>query len=77
MLNHPGYPIALDESGDFTNNKESLVMPYYTKVLLHKSRYIENRAKFSTVTKQIFHRDNAVQLAFTKAACTLNRLHFG
>ena len=74
MLNHPGYTIALDESGDFTNNKESLVMPYYTKVVIWKQS--ENRAKFSNVTKQIFHCGNAVQLneaCFVKANCTALR----
>ena len=62
FYNHPGYSIALDESGDFTNNKESLVMPHYTKVVIWKQS--ENRAKFSNVTKQIFHRGNAMQLSF-------------
>ena len=32
-------------------------MPYYTKVVIWKQS--ENRAKFSNVTKQIFHRGNA------------------
>ena len=77
MLNHPGYPIALDESGDFTNIKESLVAPYHTKVVILKTEQ-----KFPTVKKQNFHRGiagklpkvkkcNAVQLSFdSKRAAT-------
>ena len=71
MLNHPGYPIALDESGDFTNIKESLVAPYHTKVVI-----LKNRTKFPTVTKQNFHRGVAGKLPKVKFWCNAVQLSF-